>query len=580
MKNMIIAVLLLALMATGCKKIGNDFLEKPPSVDVTKDTIFSNVVYAKRFLTGAYATLHYGWIYDFSPKGFGMDADILESLTDIGQTYRTDGAAYRIYYSGQYSAATENNPTNTKYSFLAEDSWVGIRKAYIFMENIDRVPDASALEKKTLKAEAKMIVAMHYCDMYRHFGGLPWIDHAIGVNERSDYPRLTSLATLNAIVKLIDEATPDLPWTITDLSNEDGRFTQASALGLKARILLFGASPLFNNATPYLDGEASQKQLTWHGNYDANLWKRAADAAAELIQKVETQSGYRVIKTGNPRQDFQDSYYKRGNGEILISTRIRYKNEGDYDYLGMFILRIHGIGCPTQEYVNMFSTATGVPISDPASGYSAANPYKNRDPRLYETVLVNDDSYAGRTAQLWVGGIERLSLGQQQAATGYGVRKFLLDNVSAYGAVIQFPYLRLTEIYLSYAEAANELNNGPTTEAYRCVNLVRNRVGLRDLPAGLSKSDFREAILTERACEFGYEEVRWFDLIRWKRASDFTKTLHGLNTFKNPDNTFRYELFELPPRAWQKTFSPKWYLSALPPNEVNKGYGLIQNPGW
>lgn len=580
-KNLIPCLLIVLLMAVGCKKfkIGNDFLEKPPSVDVTKDTVFSTVDYAKRFLTGAYATLHYGWVYDFSNKGFGMDADILESLTDVGQTYRTDGAAYRVYYSGQYSAESENTPTSTKYSFLHEDNWKGIRMAYIFIENIDRVPDATPKQKSTLKAEAKMIVAMHYADMYRYFGGLPWIDHAIGVNEDMKFPRLTSLATLNNIIALIDEAAAELPWTLDDLANQDGRFTQASALGLKARMLLFGASPLFNNATPYFSGEASQKQITWHGNYDANLWKRTADAAAALISKVETQGGYGMINTGNPRQDFQKAYYQRGNGEILISTRIRFRNEGDYDYLGMFITRIHGLACPTQEYVNMFPTKTGLSISDPLSGYNKNDPFKDRDPRLYETVLVNGDTYAGRTAQLWIGGIERQSIGQQQAASGYGIRKFLLDNVSAYGAIIQFPYLRLPEVYLTYAEAANEFNNGPTTEAYRCVNVVRNRVGLSDLPTGLNKEQFREAVLTERACEFGYEEVRWFDMIRWKRESDFTKKLHGLNIYLNA-GTYTYEQFELPARAWQRNFSAKWYLSALPPNEVNKGYGLIQNPGW
>lgn len=584
MKSKLIVFLgLLAWVVAGCEKfkVGNDFLEKPPSVDVTKDTIFSNFEYANRFLTGAYATLHYGLLYDFSAKGIGMDADILESLTDITHSFRLDGSVNRIYYSGQYSAGTEASATSSKYSFLNEDNWKGIRMAYIFLENIDRVPDVNEQTKKRLKAEAKMIIAMHYSDMYRHFGGLPWIDHAIGVNEDTQFPRLTTLATLDSIVNIIDEAVPDLPWALSDVGNEDGRFTQASALGLKARMLLFGASPLFNSDAPYLDGDASQQKMTWHGNYDQNLWKRAADAAEELIKKVEAQGGYALVKTGKPRQDFQNAYYQRGNGEILISTRVRYRNEGDYDYLGMQVTRIHGIGCPTQEYVNMFGMANGLPISDPNSGYDEAEPFTNRDPRLYETVLTNGDVFQGRTAQLWIGGIERQSIGQMMAATGYDMRKFLLDfnSATSMGSVVQFPYLRLAEIYLTYAEASNQLNNGPTQEAYRCINTVRNRVGLPDLTPNLNKEQFHDAILTERACEFGYEEVRWFDLIRWKKADDFTKTLHGMNIFKT-DDEFRYELFELPGRAWQRTWSPKWYLSAFPPTEVNKGYGLVQNPGW
>lgn len=584
MKNMITGFLLMVvLLAAGCKKfkVGNDFLEKPPSVDVTKDTIFSNLEYGKRFLTGAYATLHYGLLYDFSAKGIGMDADILESLTDLTQSFRLDGAVYKIYYSGQYSAGTENGSTSTKYNFLNEDNWKGIRMAHIFIENIDGVPDADDKTKRTLKAEAKMVIAMHYTDMYRHYGGLPWVNHSIGVNENILFPRLTSMATLDSITTLIDEAVPDLPWTLSDISNQDGRFTQASAMGLKARLLLFAASPLFNSPAPYLDGEASQQKMTWHGGYDPTLWKKAEDAAAALITKVESSGGYALVKTGNFRKDFQKAYYQRGNGETLISTRVTYKNEGDYNYLGMQVTRIHGIGCPTQEYVDMFPMANGLPITDPASGYTANDPFKNRDPRLYESVLTNGDTYAGRTAQLWIGGIERQSESQWMAATGYDMRKFLLDfdNATSFGSVVQFPYLRLPEIYLSYAEASNEANNGPTAEAYRCVNLVRSRVGLENLPSGLTKDQFREAVLNERACEFGYEEVRWFDLIRWKRADDFTKKLHGLNIRRN-GNDFTYEKFELPQRSWQKNWSPKWYLSAFPPNEVNKGYGLVQNPGW
>ena len=91
---------------------------------------------------------------------------------------------------------------------------------------------------------------------------------------------------------------------------------------------------------------------------------------------------------------------------------------------------------------------------------------------------------------------------------------------------------RLAEIYLSYAEALNEVNNGPTAEAYRCVNIVRSRAGLGNLPSGLSKDNFREALLNERACEFGMEEVRWFDIIRWKREDIFKKQLHGMNITK------------------------------------------------
>lgn len=574
---------------TGCTKFGNGFLEKPPSVDVTKDTIFSSLDYAQRFLWGAYATLPYGLPTNTDPaSGFSLNGDVLESLTDLNQCNLSWASGMSVYYSGQYSAATEDISLSwangTKYVFTAKGrNWKGIRAGYIFIDNIGTVPGVDPNLAKQLKAEARMIIATQYIDMYRNMGGVPWVNHAYTVTENTDLPRLTSRATLDSIVAVIDKAIPDLPWTVQDPSNWDGRFTKAAAMGLKARVLLFGASPLFNSAAAYLAGEASEKKLVWHGGYDPDMWKKAADAAKDLITNVESKGGYALVKTGNPRKDFQTAYFVRGNGELLLSTRYIYKPTSFFDanYYFYQIAAYYGVGGPTENYVEMFPMANGLPITDPASGYDPQDPLKNRDPRLYETVLVNGDYFMGRTAELWIGGIDRPTADAANCATGFGLRKFLLerDPATSGGAITQWPLLRLAEIYLSYAEAQNEVNNGPDAEAYRCVNIVRNRVGLGDLTPGLSKDQFREAVLTERACEFGYEDVRWYDLIRWKRDFEFTKTLHGLNIQKN-GNSYTYSLFNLPPRYWKNTWSPKWYLSAFPPGEINKGYGLIQNPGW
>jgi hypothetical protein len=230
----------------------------------------------------------------------------------------------------------------------------------------------------------------------------------------------------------------------------------------------------------------------------------------------------------------------------------------------------------------MFGMTNGLPITDPASGYDPDDPFVDRDPRLYETVLVNGDIYQGRTAELWIGGRERRNANVKGTKSGYGLRKFLLERNSStsVGSIVHWPYLRLAEIYLSAAEALNEVNGGPTSEAYRFVNLIRARVGLPGLPDDLNKEEFREAVLQERAKELGYEEVRWFDLIRWKREDIFMKKLHGTNLYLETDGSLSKEVVELPGRSWQSNWSPKWYLSAFPPNEVNKGYGLIQNPGW
>jgi starch-binding outer membrane protein, SusD/RagB family len=579
-----IAVALLILNSCDDIEFGDNFLEKEPSVDVTKDTIFSSVELATRYLTRGYTTLPYGLNLDWGAKDDRLGMDILESLSDLNNSFLSWGGPNQLYYSGQYAAASENTSSATKYHYTKENSWIGIRIGWNFIENADKIPAPDEATKnlvKRMKAEAKMIIALHYTDMYRHYGGLPWVDRTYSPADEAILPRKTSLETLNNIVSLIEEAEPDLPWVYTNTLNDDGRFTQASALGLKARLLLFGASPLFNSSAPYMDGEAATKKMVWHGSEDKNLWKRAADAAKKLMD----QGYYGLVSTGNFRKDFQDAYYKRGTKEMLISTRQRYRSGGYWTANYYFYQSAggYGTGCPTKEYVDMFPMADGTPINDPNSGYNPnLNPWENRDPRLYETVLVNGDYYQGRTAQLWIGGLERTTLAANGSRTGFGLRKFLLerDAATSMPSIVHWPYLRMAEIYLTYAEAINEFNGGPTPEAYDAVDLVRGRVGLKGLERNMDRKAFTEAVLKERACEFGFEEVRWFDLIRHKKADLFQQALHGVNTTKNANGTYSYETVELQARHWRNTWSPKWYLSAFPPNEVNKGYGLVQNPGW
>ena len=171
--------------------------------------------------------------------------------------------------------------------------------------------------------------------------------------------------------------------------------------------------------------------------------------------------------------------------------------------------------------------------------------------------------------------------------------------------------MRLAEVYLIYAEALNE--TGRFEEALQQLNMTRRRVGLPDMTAALLEANqgyktlpsyteplvgnaqLREEILDERAREFCFEEVRWFDIIRWKREDIFRKKLYkvhfdyisgGQSTpngeWISYDNMkFNYsDPEEMQPRVWAENFSPKWYFSALPPKEINKAYGLVQNPGW
>ncbi|MEA4935268.1 MAG: RagB/SusD family nutrient uptake outer membrane protein [Paludibacter sp.] len=579
------AIALLTIIFVGCEdvKFGDAFLEKAQSEEINLDTVFSKKIYAEQALSQVYMSLPYGLLTGEKDGKEKLGLDLLECLTDLNSTTLTYGGGITEYYSGTMNSST--NPSKAKYSFISDGGWKGIRDAYVFIENIDRVPDMTSEDKLLRKAEAKMIIAIHYAEMFRHFGGLPLVTKSYAPSDVPDLKRMTAEQTLNHIISLLDEVSTVLPWTIANPVVDDGRMTAAGAMGLKIRILLFAASPLFNDDTPFLDGKAADDKLVWFGSKKNTRWNDVVSACEAFISRLNAEGGYMLVNnTGTPRTDFRKAYYERNNAEVLISTRKGYKKE---DVLGTFFTNT-AIGLPTLDYVDMFPMADGSNF-DWNNPVHAEHPFFDvsgnpvRDPRLYESVLINGDDYQGRKAELYIGGRERTV--ENRSSTGFMMRKFRLDEESATGTVVHWPYLRLPEIFLTYAEALNEANGAPTELAYNMLDKTRDRVGVGRVPRSLDHIAFREAVLRERALEFGYEEVRFFDMIRWKRDDIFRKKLHGLtiNRTVPPDNNVvlsyeKYEILQI--RDWQNRWNTKWYLTAFPIDEINKGYGLIQNPGW
>lgn len=601
--NGLILILFAALVSCADEfKVGDAFLEKAPSVDVDKDVVFNDANYARAFLWNAYTSLYYGRPLNWSAKGNRMNMGAVDALTDCFTSGLSWDGVSGLYYSGQFNATSDYSAAVYSYS-NGEEQWTGIRKAWLFIENIGQTPNIDDSEKERLKGEAKMIIACHYADMFRNYGGLPLVTKAFDPNDDFKLPRATARETMNFITDLCDQAYAVLPWALQSGEQEQwaGRFTAAAALGLKIRILLFGGSPLFNDSEPYHPEASSApsvaEQHVWFGGKDMSLWDDVVDAC-DLFMTRNQQEGNPwdlVQNPSNPRQAYQDAYYRRANGELLIDTRARatvsWYWDADCYYLQSY--GSYGAMTPTLEYVNLFPYADGTPFDasfwdrQSKDHYIAEDPFANRDPRLYENCLVNNAEFGmDHVAELWIGGREGPAndLASDGAAfTGFAVYKYILDKEHMAGKQDQWPYLRLPEIYLSYAEALNEV--GRTSDAYQYVNYVRARVRLPGLKSGLTQDEMRKEILDERAREFGVEEVRYYDMIRWKQAKDFRKILHGIRIRRGDNSTYSYEKFSIKKRFIQDGedgtifFTPKWYLSPFPFVEMNKGY-LTQNPGW
>lgn len=584
---LIVASVILSFVSIRCSEIrfGDDFLgSDPESSGATLDTMFSSELYSNQVLAMAYSYLPTGIPCDVDNR---MGLNTIEAITDLAESdceYAVDGPG-RLYYNGALSSLSTPEGSEN-YRFCEEGDYHAIRYAWIYIENISKVPDMTDALKNQRIAEAKMIIAISYAEMLRYVGGVPLLDHSIDTNEAMEFPRATFAETVDYIIQLLDEAADYLPWSVD--SADDGRMTKAGALGLKVRVLCFAASPTFNSDSAW---HSAADEYTCYGNYDKERWGAAMEAGEEFMSMLESMGYYALVQATEDthtarRLAYRSGYYDRGNGEILISSRA-----AGYDvsaYASFFLQRVYS--GPTLNYANMYAWEDGTefpedfdwsnPSKEPFFVYQNGEMVPTREPRLYENITVPGDIYFnGLTAALHIN--------HPDAATkvpGFMQMKFHLQETSdRTGRPIQWPYLRLPEVLLSYAEAINEYKGSPNTTAYACVETVRSRVGLLGYDTGMSQSEFREALLNERAMEFGYEEVRWFDLVRWGREADFRKTLYGLTSVGNDGTnptSFTFATYELDARHWVNTWSTKWYLAPIPQAEVNKDYGMTQNPGW
>ncbi len=574
------------LMLMSCSQItfGDEFLgNQPESSGADIDQMFSSKTEAEKVLTEAYRKLTYGLPTSINNK---LGVNVLECLTDLCQSFRdniSDGPM-KYYYNGALSANTVNG--NAAYYYGGETDWSSIRYAWLFIENVDRVPDGdySDAEKARRVAEAKVIIAMNYFDMLRYIGGVPWLDHAIDVNEKMDFPRMTFAQTVDNIVALLDEAIPHLNWKEDEIN--DGRMTKAGAMALKFKVLQWAASPTFNSNELW---HPEADEYTCYGNYSAERWADAKAAGEAFFNEVAAKGGYSLIQPEEQthearREAYRKAYYDRGGTEVLISTRHGYNPSTHNNFIDQ-----RYYSGPTLNYVDMFPWEDGSefpadfdwknPSRQPFFIHENGQMIPTRDPRLYETVACPGDLYCNGTAAPVYSNHPSFKDG-----SGFLTMKYILQEDSdRSGRPVQWAYLRLAEIMLDYAEVLNETASGPSAEAYEMVNEVRARVGLSPLADGMNQTQFREAVLKEKALELGFEEVRWFDLVRHNRASDFTKTLYGLrskgNDLNNPTE-FTFEKITLAERYWQNNWDTRWYLAPVPQNEINKKYGMTQNPGW
>jgi len=525
--------------------------------------------------------------------------------------------------------------------------WEGIRSCNILIENIDLVVDMNQSEKNQWKAEAKFLKAYYHFLLLSNYGPIPIIDVNLPISAPDEEVRVkreTVDDCFTYIVKNIDAAINDLPVKIIG-NNDVGRIDQVIAKAIKAKVLLFSASPLFNgNSEFYSNFVNSNGEHFFNQTYDESKWDLAAKAAKEALDAALAQGSSIYYYTGAAplfdTNNFQfklvrDQYNHRfsitdpWNSELIwgnsnpvtngqfwqIQSPAMMKNptsssvEASWQWLA-----------PTLRIAETYYTKNGLPIDQDLSfdysdrygvtniafnqrfyaqfGNRTAKLNLNREARFYASI--GFDRGINRTwGSIWNLKMRKSEIHGRIAntgdylVTGYALKKLVHQDSEgdAYNKAVTYPWpmIRLSDLYLMYAEALNELS-GPSTEVYNALNVIRERAGIPTVQdawsnAALaatpnkhtSKEGLREIIQQERMIELAFEGHRYYDIRRWKLADKyFTAPIQGWSVDEDSEANY-YRIMSVGQRSFS---TPRDYFQPISFTELSRNPNLIQNPGW
>ena len=547
-----------------------------------------------------------------------------------------------------YSTSTETdvatddavtNNTNSNFLNMATGTWSserdpmskwnsckdGIQYVNKFLTIVDKVkwaPSAASKQQMFIdrqKGEAYGLRALFYYNLLQAHGGYADDDILYGVplltqpeDGSSDFNQPRALfsdcvklcfADCDSAMKYlpmdyVDVAYDDIPAKYKELGAETtgynlvfgtrsrGLMSGKIADAIKAQVALLAASPAFRDQSDVTSAEAAVlcanvlKRIGGLEGFDetGNIWyknKTKLEPSASEMPEILWRAD-RSKDASQERENFPPTLY--GNGRVN----------------------------PSQNLVDAFPMRNGRPITDPKSGYDPKNPYANRDLRLDDNILYNGMTF--RKTVIITGtypnendeSLDNINYGNTSTRTGYYLKKLLRDDVSPLGSSLVeqqhiYPRIRYTEIFLAYAEAANDAW-GPKADptgvgftAYDVIKAIRTRAGLgkdefgRPLEEGdayleecaSDQAKMTNLIRNERRIELCFENKRFWDLRRWKMPLD--ETVKGVMIDRNDEGELSYTIIDVEERKYDNSY--QWY-GPIPKGEVLRWSNLKQNKGW
>lgn len=598
-----------------------DYLDKEPDTELTLPMVFEDKTRIEGWLANVYS--HVPDPYWGYARKLGWD--ILSDDMTASERWRQWDWKVIPMLLGEWTPSTDWDG-----NYWARLPQL-IREANIFIENVHPLPEQgiSATEVTYMKAEMRFMIAYYYYLLSNTYGPVPFKPNYIAPTDFNLADLMEGQRPYYEVVDWVDkelkEVAEILPAKYTE-ARKYGRATSIMCLAVRARMLLFAASPLVNGNPDYANHKNKDGENLFSTTEDKSKWAYAAQACKELIDAAEA-AGHKLYTENNPDgtidpfMSYQNLFltrYDEGNTEILFA-RPGGSEYGEYEKHATPAASggSGGLGV-TQSLVDAFFTENGLPINDDSeyveSGFSGSdetrdntvwdtevnggaitksgtyNMYCHREPRFYITVSYNN-SYFTQEKRLFnfFNGSADNPHTHDAPQNGYLIRKKISPDLNVKQGTYKYRpgiVYRLGEAYLNYAEALNESDPG-NGDILVYLNKIRKRAGIRQYTTGATdenyihvdlndQAEMRKLIRAERRVELSCEGIRYDDLRRWKEAENVLNgDFYGMN-FSGKDPSSFYVRTPYLKRVYKKAY----YWFPIHQSEMDKNDKLVQSPYW